>query len=92
MRKFGWLQKGEAISGWGPDSVSLIVWDRNRVPALVEQLDLASGRRTELLELVPPDPAGVSGIQGVFVALDGKTYAYNVVRKLSQLYLIEGLR
>ena len=55
-------------------------------------MDLGSGRRTELLRLVPPDPTGISGIQGIFVSRDGHTYAYNVIRKLSQLYLIRGLK
>ena len=91
-RTYTWLRRGEAISGWGPDSASLIVWDRNRLPALVERLDLTSGRRTPLLKLSPLDPAGVSGIQGVFLSQDGKRYAYNTVSKLSQLYLIRGLK
>jgi eukaryotic-like serine/threonine-protein kinase len=91
-KTFDWLQRGEAIASWGADSESLVVWDRNRVPARVEKLDLTTGHRTPLLEIAPPDPAGVSGIQGIFVATDEKTYAYNVVRKLSELYLIEGLK
>ena len=91
-KTFDWMQRGEAIASWGADSESLVVWDRNRVPASVEKVDLATGHRTRLLELAPPDPAGVAGIQGIFVATDEKTYAYNVVRKLSELYLIEGLK
>ena len=91
-RTYEWLQRGEAISSWGADSNSLIVWDRNRLPAMVERLDLATGRRTRMAQLTPPDPAGVPGIQGVFFSLDGKRYAYNIVRRLSQLYTIEGLK
>jgi hypothetical protein len=45
-----------------------------------------------MLKLSPPDPAGVPGIQGIHLAQDGKVYAYNVVRKLSQLYLVQGVR
>ena len=83
---------GEAISGWGADSNSLIVWDRNRLPAVVERLDLATGRRTRMAQVTPPDPAGVPGIQGVFLSPTGTRYAYNFVRRLSQLYTIEGLK
>ena len=91
-RTYEWLQRGEAISSWGADSNSLIVWDRNRLPAVVERLELATGRRTRVAQLSPPDPAGVPGIQGIFLSQDGKRYAYNIVRKLSQLYTIEGLK
>jgi hypothetical protein len=86
------LKVGEAISSWGADSASLIVWDRNRLPALVERLDLATGRRTRMAQISPPDPAGVPGIQGVFLSPTGTRYAYNFVRRLSQLYTIEGLK
>jgi len=91
-RTYEWLQRGEAISSWGADSNSLIVWDRNRLPAVVERLDLATGRRKRVAQISPPDPAGVPGIQGVFLSLDGRRYAYNIVRRLSQLYTIEGLK
>jgi serine/threonine protein kinase len=91
-RIYNWLKPGEAISGWGADSASLIVWDRNRLPAVVERLDLATGRRTRMAQISPPDPAGVPGIQGVFPSPTGTRYAYNFVRRLSQLYTIEGLK
>jgi len=82
----------EAVSGWTADSGGLLVWDRNRIPAVVERLDLASGRRTPVLKIKPQDPAGVSGVQGVFLANDGRTYVYNVVSRLSDLFLVQGLR
>ena len=86
------LPRGEAISGWGPDSASLLVWDRNKVPAEVQRVNLASGRRTPVFTVLPADPVGVPGIQGVQITPDLKAYTYNVTRKLSELYLIEGLR
>ncbi len=86
------LAAGEAISGWGPDSASLLVWNRNAVPAQVDRLDLAAGRRTRVLTVAPPDPVGVPGIQILLVTPDATAYAYNVTRKLSELYLVEGLK
>ncbi len=91
-RIYNWLKPGEAISGWGADSASLLVWNRNHLPAVVERLDLATGRRSHMAQITPPDPAGVPGIQGVFLSPTGTRYAYNFVRKLSQLYTIEGLK
>ena len=86
------LPRSEAISGWGPDSGSLIVWDRNKVPAAVDRVDLATGRRTRILTVLPADPVGIPGIQGLQVTPDAGAYTYSVTRKLSELYLVEGLR
>ncbi len=58
----------------------------------VERLDLATGRRTRMAQITPPDPAGVPGIQGVFLSPTGTRCAYNFVRRLSQLCTIEGLK
>jgi len=55
------LAKGEAIAGWGPDSASFLVWDRNTVPADVERVDVATRRRTPLLTILPADPAALDG-------------------------------
>jgi serine/threonine protein kinase len=86
------IDRRDAVSGWTADSRGLILFDRNRLPAPVTRLDPATGSRTPLLALRPADPVGISGIQGLQVARDGRTYAYNVVRKLSTLYRITGLK
>jgi len=86
------LPRGEAISGWGPDSSSLVVWDRNKVPADVDRVDLATGRRTRVFTVLPADPVGIPGIQGLYITPDARAYVYNVTRKLSVLYLVEGLK
>ncbi|MEO7919113.1 MAG: hypothetical protein ABIT01_06590, partial [Thermoanaerobaculia bacterium] len=86
------LGKGDAISGWGPDSASLLVWDRNKVPVDVQRVDLASGQRTRVATVQPPDPVGIAGIPMLQMTPDGTAYAYNVVRRLSELYLVEGLK
>jgi hypothetical protein len=62
------------------------------VPADVDRVDLATKRRTRVMTLQPPDPVGISGIPNLLITPDGRAYTYNVVRKLSELYLVEGLR
>ena len=79
-------------AGWGPDSASLYLWDRNKVPAEVDRVDIATKRRTRVMTLQPPDPVGISGIPNLLLTADARAYTYNVVRKLSELYLVEGLR
>jgi len=86
------IARGDAVSGWAQDSASLFVWDRNKVPVDVERVDLATKARTHVLTLSPPDPVGIPGIQGLQLTPDARAYTYNVTRKLSELYLVEGLR
>ena len=58
----------------------------------VERLDLATGRRTLVRVLTPPDAGGVTGIRGVIFSRDGTSYAYSVNRFKSELFLVEGAR
>jgi hypothetical protein len=86
------LRVREAIAGWYRDASALVILDRNVLPAPVVVLDVATGKRTPLMTLMPPDPVGISGVQGLCMAPDGSAYAYNIVRQISELYLIEGLK
>jgi Tol biopolymer transport system component len=82
----------DVVIRWTADNRGLFVYQRNELPARVDRLDIDSGTRTHWLDLMPADSAGVVRIQSVVMTPDGKTYAYNVSRQLSDLYLIRGLR
>ena len=41
---------------------------------------------------MPAKPAGLSGVREIVLSRAGRGLAYNRVRKLSDLYLVEGLR
>jgi hypothetical protein len=56
------------------------------------RVDLATGRRDPWMDIVPADPAGAQSIPDVKFSADGKSYAYSVVRLLSDLYVVEGLK
>jgi len=45
-----------------------------------------------LLEATPPDRAGATGIGGILVTPDGKSYAYSIDQQLSELQLVQGLK
>jgi eukaryotic-like serine/threonine-protein kinase len=55
------------------------------------RLDLETGRSELWKEIAPADPAG-AGVGNVVITPDGKSYAYAVSHRLSQLYLVEGLK
>ena len=61
-------------------------------PAMIDELDLATGALRPFRELMPSDATGVSYISNVHFARDGRSYAYGYSRQLTELYLIDGVR
>jgi WD40 repeat protein len=85
------LDPAEIAFGWTGDGKSVYVY-RPAVPALVYRVDLATGHRELWKELNPPDPAGINFIRTPHISADGKAYAYNYNRVLSELFLVDGLK
>jgi Tol biopolymer transport system component len=78
---------------WSADGKSLYVTRRGELPARIERLDLATGKKEFWKELMPADRAGLIRIDSVFVTPDGKSYAYTASRVLaSDLYVVSGLK
>ena len=55
-------------------------------------MDPATGRATSVAELAPRDRAGVLAVMGVLVAADGEAWTYNVMRRLSELHVVTGVK
>jgi Tol biopolymer transport system component len=85
-------ENDDVVIRWDEGGHSLFVFKRNEIPARVFRLDVESGKRTPLLELMPADRAGVTRIPSIMMSADGRSYAYNFTRELSDLYLIRGLK
>ncbi len=86
------FEPGEVVIRWAEDGRSLFTFKRNELPARIVRLDIETGERKPWRELMPADTAGVSRIPSIVLTPDGKSYAYNVRRDLSDLYLIRGLK
>ncbi|MGO8984205.1 MAG: protein kinase domain-containing protein [Terriglobales bacterium] len=86
------LEAGESPVGWSADGGSLYIYRSGELPAKVDLLEVASGRRTPWKQLMPPDPAGVEYVGPILPTPSGKAYAYGYRRLLSDLYLVEGLK
>jgi len=83
----------ELPAGWTADGRSLYVYRPvTEPPTKVYLVDVASGQRKLWKEMMPSDPAGTYGIDGLAVNPDGKAYVYSLRRILSDLYLVEGLK
>ena len=87
----GW-EPGDIPLRWGVDGRSLYVRRLGEVPAKVHRLDIVTGQRALWKELGPPDLAGVSSIGATVITRDARWYAYTYHSRLSNLYLVEGLR
>jgi hypothetical protein len=85
------LSAAEVAFGWTGDGKGVYVY-RPAVPAVVYRIELSTGRRQLWKELNPPDPAGINFIRAPHISADGKAYAYNYSRVLSDLYVVDGLK
>jgi Tol biopolymer transport system component len=77
---------------WSADSRTLLVFSRADLPTQVEKVDIATGRRTLVKRLVPPDLTGVLGFNFVAITEDASAYAYAYMQQRSSLFLITGAR
>jgi Tol biopolymer transport system component len=87
------LEAGDIPLRWSADGRHLFLHARGAgLPARVVRLDPASGRREAWMALQPTDPAGVVGVGSIVLTPDGRTYVYQYLRSMSDLYLVEGMR
>jgi Tol biopolymer transport system component len=80
--------------GWAADGKNIYVrrGSTSQLPSRIVLVDPETGREEKWRDLLPADAVGVSGLFGLRVAPDGKSYAYSYSRTLSTLYLVEGLK
>lgn len=79
-------------AGWDTRGRLYFVGHSDRFPETLWRLDPASGRARAVAQLAPRDLAGAQGIAGVVVSADGDAWAYNVLRRLSNLHIVSGVR
>ncbi len=85
------VEEDEEPIRWSADGRSVFLWRRGDVPLRVFRLDVETGGRERLMELMPADPTGVTTSRTMLLTPDGRAYAYTYVRQLSELYLVRGL-
>ncbi len=86
------LAPGAHVAGWD-SSGRLYVHRPGPVPvAIISRVDPETGRTEPWAELAPPDVTGVVRISRVVVSRSGNAYAYSYQRRLSDLYVVEGVR
>ena len=84
--------KRERPVRWSADGRGIYVREWRVLPYQITLLDVATGARTPWKRIAPSDPAGASETPLTRLSGDGRTCLYSLVRKLSDLYVVDGLR
>ena len=77
---------------WTPDGRRLLVFNAGSLPATISEIDLESGRRQLIRELLPRDRVGVYGLVQALMTPDRSAYVYGYQEYRSDLYRLTGLR
>ena len=85
------MEPGEVPLRWTADGRSLYLVRGGEVPGKVWRLDLATAKRTFVMDLMPADLAGVTSIEAIVLSPDARSYAFSYHNNLSDLYLVDGL-
>ncbi len=86
------FEQGEAPIVWTEDGKGVFITRPGELPARITRIDVTTGQRTPWKELMPLDGAGVQHIGPIRITPDGKTYVYGFQRRLSDLYIVDGLK
>ncbi|MEP6995788.1 MAG: hypothetical protein ABI968_14795, partial [Acidobacteriota bacterium] len=87
------LEGGDLVALWGPDAHWIYVQKGfGPPPTRIVRHELETGRQEPWRDLIPSDAVGVKAVYWLRLSRDGTSQAYGYSRKLSTLYLVEGLR
>ena len=56
------------------------------------RFELATGKKTLVKEFMPADPGGITGMSSVTMTPDAGILAFGYRRRISELFLVEGLK
>jgi eukaryotic-like serine/threonine-protein kinase len=91
VRPLPGAETGDNFIDWSADDRSLFVQKRGDVVGRLERLDVASGRRTLVRELKPPDRTTLMRVNISSVFKDGAGYSYNYWKRPSRLLVARGV-
>ncbi len=87
------LELDQQPTEWSADGRSLYTTTPIGVaPSFLYRVDLSDGSAEPITTLMPPDPAGVVQVSPVRITPDGEAYVYGYLRRLSELFVVEGLQ
>jgi tRNA A-37 threonylcarbamoyl transferase component Bud32/Tol biopolymer transport system component len=92
-RPINGLDPKDAIVRWATDTSLYLRRTLDSRVVEIARLDLATGKRTPVRQIVPlPEAAHMGGIGGLFLSADASAYVYGYAVTMSDLYLVRSLR
>ena len=85
------LQAGERVLAWSRDGKSVFV-RKGLLSFTVDRMVLESSARHPVFTFSPNDLSGLVNVRSVHTTPDGNIFAVSCVRKLSDLYIVEGVK
>jgi Tol biopolymer transport system component len=85
------LADDESPAGW-TSAGQLYVHRRRDLPGRLYRLDVATGKKEFVREVMPADGSGIVDIAPIIFTPDGKSYVYGFQRTLSDLYILDGVK
>jgi serine/threonine protein kinase len=82
---------GDLVLGWSKDGRSVFARSSTEVPARIDRIDLATGARTHVREIMPPDRAGVMHVHIGRMVNDGQHYSYDYWRQVTKAIVVTGV-
>jgi eukaryotic-like serine/threonine-protein kinase len=89
------VEPADQLIRWDADGKTVyLTRAEDSVSVSIYRFDPASGRRELWKKLGPADPTGINSRtwDKVLLTPDGKVYAYDYMRDLSELYVVDGLK
>jgi hypothetical protein len=86
-----WIDSDEQPIRWSDDGRFIYTIPLGVAPSTLRRIDIADSETEIIATLMPADPAGVVQVAPVTVTPDGSTYVYGYVRRLSELFIVDGL-
>jgi hypothetical protein len=80
------------VAGWSADGQGLYIYRLGDMPAKLYRVEISTGKRVLVKEIVPSDAAGAGPVGSILATPDLSTYVYGFARDLNQLYAVEGLK
>jgi hypothetical protein len=85
------LATTDRVVAWSHDGRALFVQTAD-LPAKLDRVDVATGMRTFVGSLAPPDRAGLTRVTVGNLLDDGRYYAYSYAKQLTTLFVVTGAR
>lgn len=86
------LEPGFVPVQWSEDSASIYGYHAGRLPAEVYKVNVATGEKKVVQELLSTPPAGAVTLTPLVVTRNGSRFAYSYYQMRSVLYMVSGLR